>query len=1054
MMNQPDHCLNTLSSPLHAVWAAEAGAGVTTALMNTLAIAIASGQVLAEAVWVVLPQQALVSPWQQAWQAIAQQHGIASSLGVRVVTQFEWQLHWLNQYFMLATPLATLLAEKLSIAWQPSHTTTWQVLQSRWETVGQGSLVWLLKTAPLLASLPEDSFTQADWLTLLESCLTPTPLPEKLAQFVPTALLTDLKAWLFEQTVAQGWLPKPWIAPLYEGLLAHLKTLHATNSGITQQVKLLIIDEAHQVPLQELHPLLSAVGFQETPVWLGVKIDPLSLEAAEESGETTVYTQAQPPVLTALQQWGWSYTLIDDWQHDAIRPRIVTPIQTALVKLLTEAPAQPNHPKAQAISRFSFSAEASLNDWVKSATAHWLAEGKSVGVLVPSTSLKAQWQAQLLSAYAPLEAQWMRWLTLCLAGWQLATQGSLLAKDIPLPWQENSQNQPLLQSWLWVEYPEWSEALQQWQTDVVEAIQPFCTQAQWQAFWQNQVNCLWQTGVSPSQWVQAWVKALFPLITQRHAGFHWQRLYLPLLNELQSVEQRLGLQAMQATQDQLLPWLEGFFLPWMLPAKQSSAREESANLPTVLTYTQAVGHCFDVVICPYWHQLPDVRSIQEGIGGAFDAPLSEPAGAIEQWLPKTVINEVLGAWATATQELILLEYSPATDANDLLMVQEASSKSVFLKQQLAVPVLESALGIHPQTPPQWETEPSTLPDELTLFSERLPFASPTVPLLQSAEKPLYLSVSGLEEYLKCPKRFYYSRVLRLPSDPSDALLKGNLIHLIMEHFNLQATPETHTVEHLVAIADQLLSVETHRHAPPVASILENETYQAYVKLPRLLRFQLKQECLAGFDNLRLQGYFSKPITHVQPELDLPDVELKGLAGVRFKMMLDAVLHHPDGSLTLVDYKAYSGTRYVTSLAKSLEHLQSVLTPLPPLEAGETGFAKAVMEHRHYQLALYAYGLQDVSMVDAHQRLGRVGLQLVRPQKEATKFETGSIGLYLDATSILDAREAVLESLQGAVVDRLKNDNQFLPNAAGGYCDTCSFSAICPATQANASDEEG
>ena len=106
MIINKDHCnQNATKTPFHAVWAGEAGAGISTALMQHLAQAITQEQVLAESVWVLLPQQSLIEPWKQQWQAIAQQHGISSSLGVRVLTQFEWQLHWLNQYFMLATPL-------------------------------------------------------------------------------------------------------------------------------------------------------------------------------------------------------------------------------------------------------------------------------------------------------------------------------------------------------------------------------------------------------------------------------------------------------------------------------------------------------------------------------------------------------------------------------------------------------------------------------------------------------------------------------------------------------------------------------------------------------------------------------------------------------------------------------------------------------------------------------------------------------------------------------------------------------------------------------------
>ena len=1038
-----------LTTPFHAVWAGEAGAGVSMALMETLAKAITEGGLLAESAWVLLPQQALVDPWKQQWQRVAQQHGISSSFGVRVLTQFEWQLHWLNQYFMLATPMASLLAKKLVIAWIPAEESTqWEVLQSRWETVGQASLVWLLKICPLLGEGLTDNFTLSDWATILEATMANTALPDKVASIVSVDLLQQVRTWLFEQTVAKGWLPKPWIALLYDCLLVQLSSTNIAFSGIAQQVKLLVIDDVQQMPSAELHSLLMAVRVQTTPVWLGVKLDPFSLEANAEAADTSFYTQTTPAVLTTLQQWDWRYTLMDGWQLSSAKKRIIAPVQTALASLLTEQPIIVDPSKTNTIVRLPFDAETALTDWLKSAAMQAVEQGQSVGVLVPSNKLKAQWQAHLLSIYDPLEATWMRLLTLCLAGWHLSVQGKQLEPTLSFPWQQTSQNQPLLSSWLWVEHPEWADALQQWEVDVTEAIQPFCTQPEWHAFWQDVLLPTWQTEPLVSHWLTAWVKALFPLLLKQQASFAWQRLYLPLLKELQSLEQRLGVETLASSSHHLAAWIESFLLPWTLPAKRSTATEQ-VGLPIVLTYQEAIGHRFDGVFCPHWRNLPDVRSAYDA--GAFDAV--SPTSSLEQWLPKTVLNDVLGAWATAEKCLWLLEYVPVTDAHELGSVTEESAKAVFLTQQLVVPVLETALGIYPVLPPVIQADMTDEASKSVHFSPALPLESSNLPLLTPSKKPIYLSVSGLEEYLKCPKRFYYSRVLRLPSDPSDALLKGNLIHLIMEQFNLQATPETHTPEHLLAIANQLLSVETHRHNPPIASILENEHYQAYVKLPRLLRFQLQQECLAGFENLRVQGYFSKPITHVQPELELPDVELKGLPGVRFKMMLDAVLHHPDESLTLLDYKAYGAGRYSSSKGKSLEHLQSVLEPLPPLEAGETGFAKAVMEHRHYQLALYAYGLQDVSLKDAHQRLAKVGLQLVRPQREQTKFETGSIGLFLDADSVLDARQTVLESLKVSVVDRLKNDADFLPNPAGGNCDTCSFSAICPATQATATEEE-
>jgi hypothetical protein len=1035
----------------HAVWSGLAGSGVSTALMDSLATLLIEGSYLAESVWVLLPQYALVAQWKQQWQTVANRRGIPSALGVRVFTLFEWQLHWLNQYFMLATTLIPQLALALEIVALQPVLPAWQAVQTRWDTVGEASLIWLLKTCPLLPTSLTARWGLREWEHLLASCLFSTPVSESCGLGSASISVASLREWFFTQTVAKGWLPKAWIAPLYNVLLQTLNQSAAHDfSGMQQQVRLLILDEVQQIPLEQLKPLLATVT---QSVWMGLKIDPISLEASITESNTTqpsatLFTQTRPDVLTALQQWGWHYTLMELPTTvpqlpvaTVIRMATLARLAPEMTDLSAVMPVQPTV-GVECIHRIGFETDAILNDWVKQYTATMSEAGYSVGVLVPSPTLKRFFQTQLGSQYAPLESQWLQLLTLCLTGWQLAMQGKQLP-DVPSTiWEWNSiTQQPLLQSWVWVTFPQWAEQLQQWQTGLKEALLPFCTPLQWQQFWQETVQLSWQTVMLPSHWLTAWVKVLSLIITQLFPPFAWQRVYLPLLNELQSLEVQLGTVGLCQQSEALTSWLESFVGLWTLPTSSHQQRTITDRpltpVPQVLTYTEAVGHRFDKVVCPYWIELPEVRSIDEM--RAFDATETVPTEA-SQWLPKTVLNEVLGAWATSHQQLVLLEKTTqsvvAVDAKVL------SAKALFL-QQLLQPVLIETLQIPLQQVFSLPTQTILTPTPALVLPQQYCLTN-TEPV-HSPEKPIYLSVSGLQEYLACPKRYYYSRVLKLPTTSSEALLKGNLLHLIMEQFNLQATPETHCVEQLLSVAQQILQVEQHRHFPPSTAILTNEHYQAYVQLPRLMRFQLQQTCLAGLANLEPQGYFLQPITHVQAELNLPDVELTGLTGVRFKMLLDAVLHHPDGTLTLVDYKAYGSSKY-TAQAKTVEpQIREVLEPLPLLADEETGYSKAVLQHRHYQLALYAYGLQDMCVTDAFKRLARVGLQLLRPQAEVGKLETGSRGLYLPAEDILRARAVVLDTLQTGVINPLRNDTTFAPNPSGGHCEQCPFTAICPAT---------
>jgi len=113
--------------------------------------------------------------------------------------------------------------------------------------------------------------------------------------------------------------------------------------------------------------------------------------------------------------------------------------------------------------------------------------------------------------------------------------------------------------------------------------------------------------------------------------------------------------------------------------------------------------------------------------------------------------------------------------------------AAILDENLSASIRTEASSDH-ITPPQirfakaWVRESST-PDIADRLTELSPFGRlwnlnpPSVPEFAIERFPL--SKSSLERYLKCPRLFFYEKVLRVPQDDTNALIVGNLFHRVM-----------------------------------------------------------------------------------------------------------------------------------------------------------------------------------------------------------------------------------------------------------------------------------
>lgn len=87
---------------------------------------------------------------------------------------------------------------------------------------------------------------------------------------------------------------------------------------------------------------------------------------------------------------------------------------------------------------------------------------------------------------------------------------------------------------------------------------------------------------------------------------------------------------------------------------------------------------------------------------------------------------------------------------------------------------------------------------LDLFSEATKPQMQTLPSDLLKNGSLYLSVSQLNDYLRCPYDFYYRHVLKVPQETVAGLQYGSIMHYMIERFSrLQMAGETVNKQHLL-----------------------------------------------------------------------------------------------------------------------------------------------------------------------------------------------------------------------------------------------------------------
>lgn len=317
---------------------------------------------------------------------------------------------------------------------------------------------------------------------------------------------------------------------------------------------------------------------------------------------------------------------------------------------------------------------------------------------------------------------------------------------------------------------------------------------------------------------------------------------------------------------------------------------------------------------------------------------------------------------------------------------------------------------------------------------------------------LVLSPSALTTWMRCPRQYFYKHVLWLRAEPNEAAHLGTLMHAVFEAFHRGLPSTGHHPGPLVTLIDKLADdTLTDAAFAETFCVSSRRPLQAWQALGKLQRLSFVEQFYDAVNDLVNHGYFELDVIEALSEFRFEETTLPGLAGMRFKGTVDALLLDRAGGWHLLDYKRYGPGRFATKPDRARVSYAHCLEPLPPDATSHLErFASTDSRPRDYQLVLYSWLAESHAELMARGPLVEVALQLVRPQL-ADRPENGAIKLPLPLETLQARRHALADDIQRYLINPLLAAHQgeapFETVSQPDICKRCDFNTICPGAAA-------
>ena len=299
----------------------------------------------------------------------------------------------------------------------------------------------------------------------------------------------------------------------------------------------------------------------------------------------------------------------------------------------------------------------------------------------------------------------------------------------------------------------------------------------------------------------------------------------------------------------------------------------------------------------------------------------------------------------------------------------------------------------------------------------------------SENDSIWLSASSINRFLKCPKSFYYTKLLGLKTASSFTANYGTAVHAVFE-LAVSKYIEQFSKEKFLQLGQILFNVKNNRQALIDEGFDEKNVVEELEKLSDLDIREMQSDFISAIDNLEEIGYFDeKPIEGVcerRFEFKLPE-----LPNVTFNGFVDAIIRYKNG-WRLIDYK--------TSFDKP--HLGYLFSENGVNFCSESygKYNEAYIKKYDYQIPLYYLAcLNSADLSDFKDSISEVGYLYVRP-KNSKKGESWKD--FVPVSEIGQYQQKIIENIKNTVVDKIYSAKDFEPNYEERSCKYCDFKDYC------------
>jgi len=165
------------------------------------------------------------------------------------------------------------------------------------------------------------------------------------------------------------------------------------------------------------------------------------------------------------------------------------------------------------------------------------------------------------------------------------------------------------------------------------------------------------------------------------------------------------------------------------------------------------------------------------------------------------------------------------------------------------------------------------------------------------------SPSSIKTYNQCPRKYYYSYILKLESPPNIHTLRGNIAHSVLEHFfdvDTSMISMDNYEAHLKLIMQHMLLKEWQNYKPQLDKLqLSQDTQIHYFEETLHMLFNWTDLFCSKLE--KKQGTFQERFKQLTPVRELMFVSEK----YHTRGIIDAIEHNGDGTVRLMDYKTSS-----------------------------------------------------------------------------------------------------------------------------------------------------